>query len=71
MWRHIEKDNILLLAKILEFERAMALVAIYNKQPVRTYSALLCMLIKVLQPGKGKLVISPAIRAYFKNPIAW
>jgi hypothetical protein len=31
MQRYIAKDYILLLAKILEFERAIALIAINNK----------------------------------------
>ncbi len=48
MCRHAEKDNILLLAKILEFYRAVALVAVNNKQLVPTYSAALYIGIKVL-----------------------
>lgn len=42
------KDNFLLLIKVLEFERAVALIAIKYKQPVRAYSACLYILIKVL-----------------------
>ena len=48
MRRHIEKHNILLLAKILEINRAVALIAINNKQLIPTYSRALCIGIKVL-----------------------
>ena len=39
MQRQMANDNILLLTKILEIKRAMALMPINYKQLVRTYSA--------------------------------
>jgi hypothetical protein len=46
--RHVESNNIILLIVLLEFKRGVAVIAINYKQLVRTNSALLCMLIKVL-----------------------
>ena len=39
MQRYIAKDNMLLITKILEIKRAIALMPINYKQLVRTYSA--------------------------------
>jgi hypothetical protein len=61
VWRHAEGDNVAFLTQILEGERLVALMTINNKQPVTTYSLSLCMLDKVLQPCKTKLVCCPAI----------
>ena len=46
--RHVESDNLILLAVLLEFKRVMALVAINNKQTIASYSPPLCVRIKVL-----------------------
>ena len=48
MRRHIEKNNILLLIIILEINKAVALIAVNNKQLIPTYSIPLYMRIKVL-----------------------
>jgi len=56
VWGHIEGNNLAFLVEILESERLVALVAIKNQQPVATHCPCLCMLDKVLQPGKTKLV---------------
>lgn len=61
MWRHAESNNLVILAVLLEFERVVALMAVDNKQSVATDYLPLCMLIKVLQPLKTKLVSGPAI----------
>jgi hypothetical protein len=45
---HIEGNNLILLAVLLEFKRVIALIAIKYKQLVYTNSAPLCMLVKVL-----------------------
>jgi len=47
----------------------VALVAINNKQAVTTYCASLCVLDKVLQPGKTELVRCPAVVADTYPPI--
>jgi hypothetical protein len=46
--RHIESNNLILLAVLLEIKRVIALMAVDNKQPVSAYNPPLCMLIKVL-----------------------
>jgi hypothetical protein len=49
--------NIVVLKLLVE----VALIAVQDKQSVSPNLAHLCMLIKVLQPLKTKLVISPAV----------
>jgi hypothetical protein len=49
----------------------MALIAIKNKQPVTAYCTSLCMLDKVFQPGKTKLISGPAVLADANPPIWW
>jgi hypothetical protein len=61
MWRHIEGNNLALFTEFLELKRLVALMVINNKQLVTAYCTSLCMLDKVLQPGKTKLVSSPAV----------
>jgi hypothetical protein len=46
--RHIESNNLIILAVLLEFERFVALIAVNNKQPMRANNSSLYMLIKVL-----------------------
>lgn len=61
VWRHTECNNLAKLAQILEGKRLVALMAIKNKQPVATYCPGLCMVDKVPQPGKTKLICCPAV----------
>jgi hypothetical protein len=44
---HIESDNLVLLVVVLESKRVIALVAVNNEQPIRSYS--LRMRIKVFK----------------------
>ena len=46
--RHVESNNLILLAVLLEFEQVVALMAINNKQTIASYSPSLCVRIKVL-----------------------
>jgi hypothetical protein len=46
--RHIDSNNLILLAVLLECERVIALIAVNCEQLVGTNYSLLCMLIKVL-----------------------
>ena len=46
--RHVESNNLVLLAVLLEFKQVVALVAINSKQTIASYSPLLCVRIKVL-----------------------
>ena len=47
----------------------MALMAVQDKQPMAANSALLCVLIKVLQPLDTKLVVGPAVLRDSDNPV--
>jgi hypothetical protein len=47
----------------------VALIAVNNKQLVTAYCTSLCMLDKVLQPGKTKLIGSPAVLTDANPPI--
>ena len=47
----------------------MALVAVNNKQPVRSYR--LRMRIEVVKPVKREIVARPAIWTNLDNPVAW
>jgi hypothetical protein len=67
--RHTEINNLAFLAKVLELKWPVALVAVNNKQLVTTHCTGLCMLDKVLQPGKTKLVSGPAVLADADPPI--
>jgi hypothetical protein len=46
-------------------------MAVNNKQLVTAYCISLCMLDKVLQPGKTKLICCPAVLADANPPIWW
>jgi hypothetical protein len=71
VWKHTESNNLAFLAEVLELKRLVALVAVNNEQPVTAYRTSLCMLDKVLQLGKTKLVGSPAVLANADYPILW
>ena len=61
MRRHAEGDNLVLLTQILEGERLVALMAIKNQQPVTTHCPGLCMVDKVPQLVKTKLICCLAV----------
>jgi hypothetical protein len=69
MWRHTDRNNLAFLTEILELKRLVALMAVNNKQLVTAYCTSLCMLDEVLQPGKTKLIGSPAVLADANPPI--
>ena len=45
-------------------------MAVHNQQPVCTHTTRLSVGIKVLQPGKTKLVRRPAVRTDFDDPVS-
>ena len=47
MRRHTESIDIILLAELLELKRAVALMAVKNKQPAYPNNLAICMLNKV------------------------
>jgi hypothetical protein len=46
--RHVDSNNLILLAVLLECKRVVALMAVDNKELMSTYNSPLYMLIKVL-----------------------
>jgi hypothetical protein len=50
MRRHIERDNIVLLAVELEFGRVVAFVAVEDQQPVFAFRTRYCIEVEVLDP---------------------
>jgi hypothetical protein len=46
--RHIDSNNLILLAVLLEIKQVIALIAINNKKLISAYNPPLCILIKVL-----------------------
>ena len=70
MWRHTESNNLAFLAKILEFKRLIALVAVNNQQLIASYSSSLYVVDKVLKLGKTKLICSLAVLAD-PNPLVF
>jgi hypothetical protein len=71
VWRHIESNNLAFLTEVLKLKRLVALMAINNEQPVTAHCTSLCMLDKVLQLGKTKLISGPAVLADAYPPIWW
>ena len=71
VWRHTESNNLAFLTEVLELKRLVALMTVNNEQPVTAHCSSLCMLDKVLQPGKTKLVGSPAVLADPNPPVFW
>ena len=69
MWRHTEGNYLVLLAKPLERERLVALVAVNYQQHVATTPLALNLLNKVPEPGYTKLVSSPAVVNYSNAPL--
>jgi hypothetical protein len=56
-------NNLAFFTEVLELKQLVALIAVNNKQLVTAYCISLCMLDKVLQPGKTKLISSLAVLA--------
>jgi hypothetical protein len=71
LWRHTESNNLAFLTEVLELKRLVALITVNNKQLVTAYCTSLCMLDKVLQPGKTKLIGGLAVLADANPPILW
>jgi hypothetical protein len=69
--RHVERVDIILLAKLLKLKGVVALMAIEDKQPARSNHLAICMLNEVLQPLDSKLVGCLAVVANSNSPVAW
>jgi len=50
MWRHTERDDVVLLAMELEFGRVVALVAVEDQQLVFAFRIRCCIEVEVLDP---------------------
>jgi hypothetical protein len=46
--RHVDSNNLVLLAVLLECKQVIALIAVNNKELISAYNSPLCVLIKVL-----------------------
>ena len=65
MRRHVERDDVVLLAIELEFGRVVALVAVEDQQPVFAFCTRRCMAVEVLNPIQAYCISS--LRATEKN----
>jgi hypothetical protein len=54
--RHVDSNNFVIFAVLLELKQVIALMAVNNKELVAANYSLLYMLIKVLQPLQANLV---------------
>jgi len=61
MRRHIESNNVVLLAIELEFGRVVALVAVEDQQPVFTFRTRCYIEVEVLDPIQAYRISRPAI----------
>ena len=61
MRRHAERDDVVLLAIVLEFGRVVALVAVEDQQPISAFRTRCCMEIEVLDPIQAHCIGRPAI----------
>lgn len=61
MRRHLEKDNVILLAEGSDLNRDMALMVVKNKQCLATNCLSSCVHLKMMDPLKAKLNCSPSI----------
>ena len=61
MQRHIERNNVVLLAIELEFRRVVALVAVEDQQPAFAFCAKCYIAVEVLDPIQAYCIGSPAI----------
>jgi len=70
MWRHAERDDVVLLAMELEFGRVVALVAVEDQQPVFAFRTRCCIEVEVLDPIQAYRISSPAIVGGCDAPVS-
>ena len=71
MWRHTKRNNITVLAELVEFGRSVATVAVKDEEsvfPFRTRRGI--RLEYASNPLETKLVRSPTVVAYREHPVA-
>ena len=71
VWRHAERDDVVLLAMKLEFGRVVALVAVEDQQPVFALCPRCCVEVEVLDPIQANGISSPAIVGGCDTPVGW
>jgi hypothetical protein len=71
MWRHTERNNLVLCTELIELRRSVAAMAIKDKQPVGPYCTRLCVSVEVLHPLKAKLVSRSAVVTDCDSPARW
>ena len=67
MRRHVECDNIILLAVSLEFFRVVAIITVKDKQPIFTLRTRYYMEIEVLNLIHAFLISSPPVIGYYNT----
>ena len=71
MWRHTERDDVVLLAVELEFGRVVVLVAIEDQQPVSAFCTRCCIEVEVLDPIQAHYIGGPAVVDGRDAPVGW
>ena len=61
MQKHVERDDIILLAIELEFKRVVALIAVEDQQPAFAFYAKCYIVVEVLDLIQAYYISSPAI----------
>jgi hypothetical protein len=69
VWRHIERNDIVLLAVELEFGRVVTLMAVEDQQPVFALYPRCRMVVEVLDPIQTYGIGSPAIVGGYNTPV--
>jgi hypothetical protein len=54
--RHVESNNLVILAELIKLWRSMALMTVKNKESIRALCTRLCVSVEVLHLLKAKLV---------------
>ena len=69
VWRHAERNNVVLLAMELEFGRVVALVAVKDQQPALALCPGRCVVVEMLDPIQAYCIGSPAIVGGCNAPV--
>ena len=69
IWRHIERNNVVLLAIELKFGRVVALVAIEDQQPVFALYLGRRIEVEVLDPIQADYIGGPAVVGGCDTPV--
>jgi len=71
MRRHVERDDVVLLAIELEFRRVVALVAVEDQQPIFAFRTRCYIEVEVLDPIQANGISRPAIVGGYDTLVGW